>query len=260
MPDPIRFLHLSDFHLGASTEHAVRGVNCEQATRRLVDEARRRVPDPAFVLVTGDLTDDGDPGGYRRLRALLDEAFSVPIVVGLGNHDTRAGFRAGYLGEQTGATTEPYFHATTIGGLRVVMLDSTIPGQGGGAIDLGQLAWLDDLLRTPAPLGSLVALHHPPIRSPVARLNEIGLVDPGALEAVLRGRDVLGLVAGHIHMAHAGPFAGTLCFVAPSAVYLIDPSSPRELRPYVGSGFTIGEVHDGRLTTSTVLLTPEYVT
>ena len=180
-------------------------------------------------------------------------------MVGLGNHDGRPGFRAGYLGETSGDAERPYFHATTVGGLRVVMLDSTIPGEGGGAVDREQLAWLDDLLRAPAPLGTLVA--HAPSADPcpVARLNEIGLADPAELEAVLRDRGVLGVLAGHIHMSHAGAFAGTLCSVAPSAVYLIDPTSAAEVRPYAGAGFGVGEVSEGRLTTSTVVLTPGFV-
>ena len=261
MADPIRFLHLSDFHVGASREHAVRGVNTERATRALLDEASRRVPDPAFVVVTGDLSDDGDAVGYRRVRDMLDQTFSsTPVVVGLGNHDGRPGFRAGYLGETSGDPQRPYFHAAMVGGLRVVMLDSGIPGEDGGAVDREQLSWLEDLLGVPAPLGTLVALHHPPIRCPVTRLNEIGLAAPAELEAVLRDRGVLGVLCGHIHMAHAGAFAGTLCSVAPSAVYLIDPSSPAEVRPYVGAGFNVGEVHEGRLTTSTILLTPAFQT
>jgi Icc protein len=258
MADPIRFLHLSDFHIGATREHAVRGVNAERATRELLAEASRRVADPGFVLVTGDLSDDGQAVGYQRLRDMLGEAFSpaTPVLVGLGNHDGRPGFRAGYLGETSGDMERPYFHSAVVGDLRVVMLDSAIPGEVGGAIDPQQLAWLDDLLRVPARLGTLVAIHHPPIRCPVAWLNQTGLAGPADLEAVLRDRDILGVLCGHIHMAHAGAFAGALCSVAPSAVYLIDPSSPAEVRPYAGAGFSVGEVHDGRLTTSTVTLTP----
>ena len=261
MADPIRFLHLSDLHIGASREHAVHGVNAESATRELLAEASRRVPDPGFVLVTGDLSDDGEAVGYQRVRDLLDETFSaaLPVLVGLGNHDGRPGFRAGYLGETSGDMERPYFHAAMVGDLRVVMLDSAVPGEVGGAIDPQQLAWLDDLLRAPAPLGTLVAIHHPPIRCPVAPLNEIGLAGPADLEAVLRNRDVLGVLSGHIHMSHAGAFAGALCSVAPSAVYLIDPSSPADVRPYTGAGFNIGEVHEGRLTTSTVMLTPAFL-
>jgi Icc protein len=261
MADPIRFLHLSDFHIGASHEHAVRAINTERATRELLAEASRRVPDPAFVLVTGDLSDDGEAVGYQRVRDMLGQTFAAgtPVLVGLGNHDGRPGFRAGYLGETSGDAERPYYYAAIVGGLRVVMLDSSIPAEVGGAIDPRQLAWLDDQLRVPAPLGTLVTIHHPPIRCPVARLNEIGLAGPDDLEAVLRDRGVLGVLAGHIHMPHAGAFAGTLCSVAPSAVYLIDPSSPAEVRPYAGAGFNVGEVHEGRLTTSTVMLTPAFL-
>jgi 3',5'-cyclic AMP phosphodiesterase CpdA len=261
MPEPIRFLHLSDLHVGASNEHLLHEVNTELATRVLLAEAARRVPDPAFVLVTGDLSDDGDPAGYRRVRALLGETFAAgtPLFVGLGNHDTRPGFRAGYLGEEAGDPGRPYFYAADVGGLRVVMLDSSIPGQVGGAIDAGQLAWLDDVLRAPIQLGTIVAVHHPPVRCPVEVLNGIGLANAAELEAVLRDRGVLGVLAGHIHMAHAGAFAETLCSVAPSAVYLFDPSSTAVPRWYVGAGFSVGEVHEGRLTTSTVTFTPGFL-
>src|SRR5207237_846097 len=149
MADPIRFLHLSDFHIGASQQHTLHGVNAEGSSRQLLAEASRRIPDPAFVLVTGDLSDDGEADGYRRLRDLLGQTFApvTPVLVALGNHDGRARFRAGYLGETSGDAGRPYFYAAMVGELRVVMLDSTIPGEVGGAIDPQQLAWLDDLLR-----------------------------------------------------------------------------------------------------------------
>ena len=190
MPHPIRFLHLSDFHIGASHDHTVNGVNAERATRDLLAEASRRVPDPGFVLVTGDLSDDGEAVGHQRVRRMLGETFSpgTPVFVGLGNHDGRPGFRAGYLGETSGDAGRPYFHAAMVGDLRIVVLDSSVPGEVGGAIDPQQLAWLDDLLRVPAPHGTLVAVHHPPIRCPVAWLNETGLAGPDDLEAVLRNR------------------------------------------------------------------------
>src|SRR4051794_4057669 len=116
MADPIRFLHLSDFHVGASPTYEVRGVNTERATRHLLGEASRRIPDPAFVLVTGDLSDDGDAAGYQRVRDMLGQAFSpsTPVLVGLGNHDGRPGFRAGFLGEASGDGTRPYFHSTSV--------------------------------------------------------------------------------------------------------------------------------------------------
>jgi 3',5'-cyclic AMP phosphodiesterase CpdA len=77
------------------------------------------------------------------------------------------------------------------------------------------LAWLGSLLARPAPAGSVVVLHHPPIgpgSSPL--MGSVKLRNADRLAQVLSGSDVHAVLCGHFHLQLSG-FLG-------SQVYQID--------------------------------------
>ncbi len=105
-------------------------------------------PAIAVVLGTGDLTNGARPGEYERLAELL-APLTVPLLALPGNHDDRDLLRATF-------PTTPWIDAehaswVTIVGtgderVRVVGLDSTIPGAPGAAFDDEREAWLRSVL------------------------------------------------------------------------------------------------------------------
>lgn len=60
-----------------------------------------------------------------------------------------------------------------VDGLRIVALDTSVPGYHHGALRPEQLAWLADVPATPVEHGTLVALHHPPLPLPMLRAAEL---------------------------------------------------------------------------------------
>jgi 3',5'-cyclic AMP phosphodiesterase CpdA len=173
---------------------------------------------PEAVLVTGDLTDDGDPRTYARVRELL-APLPVPVHPIPGNHDDRDALREAFADHPGIASADGFLqYAVTVGGLRVLLCDTLVPGTPGGRLDEERLAWLASALEDPAP--TLVALHHPPIHIGIGEFDAIGLPpgDVAALAEVLRGRDhVLRVTAGHIHRVITGTCGGVPVTVAPSA-------------------------------------------
>lgn len=136
------------------------------------------LPVAAFVL-SGDLTDSGKAAAYRRLRSVVEPAaarLGAEVVYAPGNHDERAAFRSELLDERP--STAEYDVVRMIGGLRVVVLDSTEPGRHDGHVSRSQLDWLADVLAEPAPLGSLLVTHHPPLPSPSRRCTCCGCARP----------------------------------------------------------------------------------
>ena len=129
---------------------------------------------PDVVLVSGDLTEHGDPAEYARVRELL-EPLGAPLLALPGNHDDRA-------------TLRDAFPATTHedGAIRVLTLDSSRPGRDDGALGAEQLARLDADLAAGDGRPAIVALHHPPLATGMPFLDDIGL-DPG--DARRAGRD-----------------------------------------------------------------------
>ena len=118
------------------------------------------------MIFTGDLADQGEPEAYAKLRAIVDpacKALGAKVIWAMGNHDNRANFRTGLL-DQTG-NDAPVDHSYFINGLRVITLDTSVPGYHHGELSDAQLDWLAAELDTPAPDGTILALHHPPVPS-----------------------------------------------------------------------------------------------
>ena len=251
----LTFLHLTDLHLSNHEDALVNGLSPATKLRRLLDRIHTLEIKPAFLLISGDLVNDGQLAEYQYLRAWLPalEALGVPVLLGLGNHDARGPFRQGLLGETD--SDQPYYHSQTIDGLHVIMLDSHLPGQVNGYLDATQLAWLDAELAKPMARGHLIALHHPPVPTTVRLLDTIGLNNPAELAAVVsRHQQVLGILSGHIHYSHVAQFANTISVTSPAVLYTIDPGVQQNLRLLDGSGFSIGTVRNGQLFMDTIML------
>ncbi|MCZ2401894.1 phosphodiesterase [Paenarthrobacter sp. Z7-10] len=227
-PRPRHFLlHLSDTHLvgGSDPLHGV--VDSEARLRQLLTEVQASGARPEAVILTGDLADKGDPAAYAKLRAILEpacRAMGAEIIWAMGNHDNRAHFRAGLLDQP--ADTTPVDRTYYLNGLRIITLDTSVPGFHHGELSDAQLEWLAGELATPAPDGTILALHHPPVPSVLDLAVLVELRGQPALAKVLRGSDVRTILAGHLHYSTTAMFAGILVSVASAACYTQDLNVP----------------------------------
>jgi 3',5'-cyclic AMP phosphodiesterase CpdA len=229
----LRILHLSDTHLfGDHTlHHGV--VDTRAALRRVLDRAAA-LDAVDVVVASGDLSDDGSPESYRRLRTELDpwaKARGASVVYAMGNHDLRDGFEA-VIGARTGVTA--------VGGYRIVHLDSSVPGFGYGEVDAGQLEWLRSTLAGPAEHGTVVVLHHPPVPASTPLLATLELQHPAAILEVCAAADVRLILSGHYHHGLAAEAAGIPVVVAPGITNTSDVIAPAGYeRATVGAGFAL---------------------
>jgi 3',5'-cyclic AMP phosphodiesterase CpdA len=213
MSSPFLLVQLSDFHIGADWD-----VEGEPAggLKAAVEAVRAVVPRPDALLVSGDLADGGADAEYERVRELLAPLGTPPHVLP-GNHDDRAALRRQFGLPGTGA--EPVCYAADLGPLRLLVLDSTIPGEDGGALDGGRLEWLERELAAAPGRPALIALHHPPLLTGIPAWDAIGLAeaDRRALgEVVGRHPQVRRIVGGHVHRTIAGQIGGCAELSVPS--------------------------------------------
>lgn len=217
--------------------------NLDRAIGRLICSDVR----PDVILLTGDLTDRGDSESYEALRAKIDplaKRFGSAVIYLPGNHDSRGAFRESLLDETP--SNEPIYQVISVGSLRIVALDSSIPGEVHGVIDDGQLRMLEEELKTASTSGTIVALHHPPLWSPVSKMNGYGLREPERLGNVLRGSDVMMVLSGHNHHVSCGAISGIPVFVAPACAYQLDVLvEGDELIGLRGSAFSRIDVSSG---------------
>jgi len=223
IPRPAAVLvQLSDPHLGSRL--ARDGVTAEDALARAVAAVNGLDIGVDLVVVTGDLTDHGHPAEYGALVAGLD-GLQAPYVLLPGNHDDRAALRAVLPATQScdpgpGAIAG----VATAGALRLVLLDSLVPGADRGHLGAGQLAWLDTQLagdRRP----TVVAVHHPPLRIGHTGLDTMYLDDADAFGAVIeRHGHVERVICGHGHRSIAARWRGTTVTMAPSSIRQFAPT------------------------------------
>lgn len=249
--------HLSDTHFlaeGAPLYGVVDTVaRFGQALARLEERGGRL----DAIVVTGDVADRGEEDAYRRVRAALDPLaarFDCPIVWVMGNHDERQAFRRVLLDQQYGDSDTPIDQVVDLDGLRLIALDSAVPGFHHGALTDEQLENLADQLATPAPLGTVLALHHPPLPTPLGAMTVLELRGIERLEEIVRGTDVRAILGGHLHYPTAATFAGVPVFVAGATSYTMDLGAPeRELRGIDGAqSFSLVHVHPETIATSLV--------
>ncbi|WP_094770205.1 phosphodiesterase [Microbacterium gorillae] len=237
-------LHLSDTHLLGGGRRlgdhfdVVRNLTAAIARIRTLD------PRPDAIVVTGDLTDLGEPEAYVTLRELLTPLaadLGSELVWVAGNHDERPALREHLLGGSP--TQDPVTRVVDLNGLRLIALDSSVPGWHHGDIDAAQLDWLREQLAEPAPLGTLLALHHPPLPSHIPFFDILELQHQDELAAVLRGSDVRAILAGHLHYATFGTFAGIPVSVAAATCYTMDLARPTEEINGMDAGQSFHLVH-----------------
>ncbi|ATL70549.1 phosphodiesterase [Nocardia terpenica] len=221
-PDHVLF-HFSDTHLIAGDGGLYGTVDAEHRLRELLAQAEASRITPTAIVFTGDLTDHGESDAYGKLRRLVEPfaaRLGAPVVWVAGNHDDRATLREHLLDEDGSAA--PFDRVHLFDGLRIVVLDTTVPGHHYGELSDDQLAWLRTELAEPAPFGTILAMHHPPVPCIQDLAVTVELRDQRRLADVLDGTDVRGILAGHLHFSTTATFAGIPVSVASSSCYSQD--------------------------------------
>ena len=220
-PDYV-LLHISDTHL-ISDGSLYDAVDADGRLVELLEQLKLSGVRPDVIVFTGDLADTGEPAAYRKLRAAVEPfaaELGAELVWVMGNHDNRAALRRSLLDEAP--SMAPLDRVRMIDGLRIITLDTSVPGHHYGEISWSQLDWLTEQLTAPAPHGTILALHHPPIPSVLDLAVTVELRDQAALGRVLKGRDVRAILAGHLHYSTSATFVGIPVSVASATCYTQD--------------------------------------
>lgn len=250
--------HLSDTHLTSTGTRYNQVLDSTAAMIRALDVLRTAMAQGRRIdalVISGDLTDTGDPDAYLRLSAAVDMLGGDPapqVVYVTGNHDVRLEFHRQLLACNE---SEPILQVRQIAGLRILALDSTIPGAGHGRLTPAHLAELARELATPSPAGSIVVLHHAPIPPPSPLLSYFALEADSrrALAQAIAGTDVRLVLAGHHHLAQSATLAGVPVAVAGSTTIRTDPLAPAgHERTWASGCFNLVEVYPDTVTVSVI--------
>ncbi|WP_167051492.1 phosphodiesterase [Salinibacterium sp. ZJ77] len=237
-------VHLSDTHFLGGGKPLYGTVDTDATVVRALEQLERSELRPEAIVITGDLADVAEADAYERLRDHIEpaaERMGSRIIWVMGNHDEREPFASILMREE--ATTDTQDRVYDVNGLRIIALDSSVPGYHHGDLRPEQLEWLRAELATPAPSGTILALHHPPIPTPIELMALIELDHQAELADVIRGTDVRAILAGHLHYSTSGTFAGIPVSVSAATCYTIDTSAEPGTLAGIDGGQTFNLVH-----------------
>ena len=258
----LTIVQLTDTHLRPAGELVHGVVDTDANLTRVLTHLREAGQHVDALVLSGDLSDNGSPEAYRRLRAAVEPVaaeLGAEIVYVMGNHDERGAFGEELLDLAPGSvdTTLPHDRIVEVAGLRIIALDSTTPLRHEGRLEVEQLAWLSVQLRTPAPRGTVLVLHHPPLPSPIATVDFLKLEDADRLAEVLAGSDVRMILCGHNHLTAAAAVAGIPVWIGPALSYRIDPMPPAgRHRGFAGFGYSRIDVVGSTVLATAIEATP----
>ena len=230
--DGILVAQVTDLHIGFDRDNPH-----ELNVRRLnlvIDQLNAMRPKPSLLLVTGDLVERGDDlDAYRHMVALVAR-WEGPLLWAIGNHDSREGFRSvlpNVPTDEHGFIQYELDH----GGVRWIVVDTLDSGRHGGMICEDRAAWLKRRLKQRKDVPTIIVLHHPPVDTGIDWMSALDCEAwVQRLEEIVKpAKQVVGMIAGHVHRPIATSFAGKpLAVCASTAPWValdlddIDPKDP----------------------------------
>lgn len=212
---------ISDTHISVQGSDMDQLYNTANHLTRAVGHLNGHPNRPDAVLVTGDLVDSGKLKEYERFRNICDQ-LKMPYYLIPGNHDDRANMRRAfpdhdYLGEQGFIQ-----YSLDEWPVRVLMLDTNIPGEPGGELCAERLGWLEQQLHDQPHKPTMVCLHHPPFRTGMVKMDNMGLADKQNFgEIIGRFNNIERVLCGHLHRLIQKKFYGTVAMICPSTAHQI---------------------------------------
>jgi Icc protein len=245
-------LQITDPHLLDTEDDLLRGVPPAKTLHMILDEARKRFPNPGRIVWTGDLAESESKDGYDLFREIIGDWYEQSLFLP-GNHEDRELMRAA-LPQIHGTGNERMSHVTEYNGWRLLLLDSREDGEVFGQLHSEDLDVITEAFRDDPDIPTLVFLHHQPV-------DMDSWLDPGQLrnkdalaEALTGFHGVRGIFFGHIHSEFAADFVGMRAHATPSTVFQFDITGDGEAFDQRPPGFRFITLHDSTFETGVIRL------
>ena len=242
--DVVELVQLTDCHLFKEDSGKLLGLQTALSLNAVLDDVAT-LPAQDLLLATGDLSQDGSPESYRRLRDGVNR-FAMPAFWIPGNHDEPDVMATELTGGNWSAAKR-----ILIGNWQLILLDSMVPHRVYGKLLDDQLALLEQALREFPDRHALVVLHHHPVPIDCFWLDTIRLNNPEPLLALLQAHKGKSVVLwGHIHQAFDREQDGIRLLATPSTCVQFKPNSESFQADTESPGYRLLRLHvDGHIDT-----------
>ncbi|MEM1281527.1 MAG: metallophosphoesterase, partial [Cyanobacteria bacterium P01_H01_bin.152] len=133
---------ISDLHVQLPGKLAYGVVDTNPLVTAAIDRLSKLYPQPDLVIASGDLIQDGTLVEYELLKTML-APLQCPVYLMPGNHDHRDHLRQVFANHTyLPRDTTHLSYVVADYPIRMIMLDSIVPGKGTGCADPERLNWL----------------------------------------------------------------------------------------------------------------------
>jgi 3',5'-cyclic AMP phosphodiesterase CpdA len=159
----------------------------------------------------------------------------MPVYVIPGNHDRREKLIEG-LSAYASLTDGFVQYAVENLPVRLVMLDSVVPGAGHGELCAIRLAFIDRTLAEQPDRPTMLVLHHPPFICGIGHMDAINLRNAAEFTALIsRHRQVQRIISGHHHRPVFTALGHAIASISPSVAHQVE----LEIGDNAGGGFVM---------------------
>lgn len=217
-PNNFSFVVIGDTHIGSPGGEVMKRIAGQSVT-----------DGDSFVIVAGDLTDNGDIGQFRQFQAVMAEQLAT-YRVAIGNHDI---FFDGW--ENYKKTLGKSIYSFDAGPIHFAMIDSA-----NGVLGRDQLIWLDNDLRQTSKTIKMVVSHFPPWNGYFSSMFKMSSDEETAiLKDLFYRHQVQVMFAGHYH-GYAENTIGTTQYIVTGGANNIN--DPGQKKHFVRTRYNAGTI------------------
>ena len=210
-------VQISDTHVTDGGRKAYSVAPVVENLASCIQHINQLIPKPDLVFVTGDITFSGRLEEAKCAAELLD-TLHCPYFIIPGNHDSRDSLWSVFGGLSCPSSFQGFLsYVIEEYPIRLIGLDSTVPGEPGGEMCSTRLGWLDSRLREEVEKPTIIFMHHPPVKCGVLETDVDGFVgDKRFGDIVEKYGNIKTILCGHIHLQTHVAWRGTVVATAPS--------------------------------------------
>jgi Icc protein len=220
----------SDTHIKPEGHLAYSVVDTHQMLAQAIDHLLQLPQQPDVMVISGDLVDAGSVVEYERL-ALLLARLPMPVLMVPGNHDDRDNMRQVFR-DHPGIATQGFWQFALQHDswpVRIVGLDTVMPGDSAGSLCDERLSWLEGVLRQSPDTPTLVVMHHPPFITGIGHMDDIGLERRHAFARLIEEHpQIERIVCGHLHRHIHTLVSGRSALTCPSTAHTVQLDLARD--------------------------------